>query len=306
MPTRRGVDRGQRLEVVEGPGRAPGPRAQRTPLLGRAALPLVGEPDDARGEAGAVVGLDAGGGERHVAPAGGDELIGGRRGGGLREAREARQRVVGHVAPAEHHEDRDGSLCVDRHDHRHLDVDRDRGMEGVVDVPDHPPGDDRLAADGRLHGLGHRPRDLRHVLGHAAVDLALEVLDDLGTALLPPHFRGRDLPAVLQGQDVRPVRIGVGLGRVVVRGVRHAGGGPAVVAGPKLRDAQLSQHVGVVFARELVEPGPLLGAHQERVRRRRPGPRVPWAGAPEPRGRAQGDCPGRKEEGCVVGWPRSP
>ena len=206
--------------------------------------------------------------ERHVAPAGGDELIGGGRGGGLLEAREARQRVVGHVAPAEHHEDRDGSLCVDRYDHGHLDVDRDRGMSGVVDVPDHPPGDDRLPADGRLHGLGHRPRDLRHVLGHAAVDLALEVLHDLGTALLPPHLRGRDLLAVLQGQDVRPVRVGVGLGGVVVRGVRHAGGGPAVVARPKLRDAQLSQHVGVVFARELVESGPLLGAHQERVRRR--------------------------------------
>ena len=157
------IDRRQRLQVVERAGRAPGPRAQRSPLLRRAALALVGEPDDARGETGAVVGLDAGGAERNVTPAGGDELLGGRRGGGLLGARESRQRLAGHVAPAEHDQDRHRPLGIRGHNDRHLDVHRDGGMRGVVDVADHAPGHDRLAADRRLHGLGHRPRDFRHV-----------------------------------------------------------------------------------------------------------------------------------------------
>jgi hypothetical protein len=76
--------------VVQGATSTPRPRAQRSPLLGRTALALVGEPDDARGEAGAVVGLDAGGAERHVAPAGGDELLRGGRGGWLLRVAETR------------------------------------------------------------------------------------------------------------------------------------------------------------------------------------------------------------------------
>jgi len=49
----------QRLKIIESARRAPTPGAQRTPLLRRAVVALVGEPDDASGESGAVVGLDA-------------------------------------------------------------------------------------------------------------------------------------------------------------------------------------------------------------------------------------------------------
>ncbi len=270
-----GVDRRQRLQVVERAGRAPGPRAQRSPLLRRPALALVGEPDDARGEAGSVVGLDAGGAERDVTPAGGDELLRGRRGGGLLEPGESRQRLAGHVAPAEHHQDGHRPLGIHGHDHRHLDVHAYGGMRGIVDVPDHSASHDRLAPDRGLHGLGHRPRDLRHTFGHTAVDLALEILGDLRTPPPPPHLGGRDLVAVLQSQGVRPVGIGVRLGGIVVRRARLAGGCAAVGAGPKLRDAELPHHVGVVFARELLQARALFGAEQERVRgsgrgRRRP------------------------------------
>src|SRR6266702_1124967 len=65
----------------------------------------------------------------------------------------------------------------------------------------------RRAATGGLDGLGDRPRDLRHVAGHAAVDLALEVIEDLRAPLPPPHLGARDSPAVLQRQYLRPVRM---------------------------------------------------------------------------------------------------
>ena len=158
-----GVDRGQRLEVVERAGRAPGPGAQRSPLLGSPALALVGEPDDAGGEAGAVVRLDARGAERDVAPAARDELIGGRRRGRLLRAREPEHRIAGHVAPAEHHQHGHRPLGIHGHDHGHLDVDADRGMGRVVDMADHSAGHHRLAADRGLHGFGDLPGDLGDV-----------------------------------------------------------------------------------------------------------------------------------------------
>jgi hypothetical protein len=58
-----GIYGGNSLEIVEGTGRAPSPGPQRAPLLGRAALALVGQADDAGCQSGAVVGLDAGGAE---------------------------------------------------------------------------------------------------------------------------------------------------------------------------------------------------------------------------------------------------
>ena len=46
-----------------------------------------------------------------------------------------------------------------------------------------------------------------------------------------------------------------------------AGGGTAARAGPQRRDAELLQHVGVILARELVEPRALLGGELERIPR---------------------------------------
>ena len=158
-------------------------------------------------------------------------------------------------------------------------------------MADHPPGHDGLAADRRLHGLGHRPGDLRHVGGHAAVDLALEVLDDLRTPLLPPRLGGRDLAAVLQGQGVRPVRIGVGLGGIVVGRVRLAGGALPFGPGRSFVMPELPHHVGVVLARELIQARALLGAEQERVRRARPEPPAPVAAAPGPSSHVAGSRP---------------
>ena len=128
------------LEVVEAARRAPRPGAQRAPVVRLARLALVDEADDARGQPGAVVGLDAAGADRRVAPAVGDELLGrgriGRRrrvaavrhGPGRSRARPAaacRAPAASRTA-AEHHHHRHRLRRAGRRHERHLDVDVDR------------------------------------------------------------------------------------------------------------------------------------------------------------------------------------
>ena len=55
-----GVDGRIGLEIVEPAGRAPGPGAQRAPIVGLSRLALVGQADDPARQPGAVVGLNAG------------------------------------------------------------------------------------------------------------------------------------------------------------------------------------------------------------------------------------------------------
>src|SRR6478609_1766741 len=63
------------LEVVEAARSAPRPGAQRSPVIRMPKLPLVDEADDALGETGAVIGLDAAGVDRRVSPSVGDQLF---------------------------------------------------------------------------------------------------------------------------------------------------------------------------------------------------------------------------------------
>ena len=60
------------FEIVESATRAPSPGAQCAPVFRLARLAFVDQPDDAAGEAGAVIGLHAGGIEQDEAPAGSD------------------------------------------------------------------------------------------------------------------------------------------------------------------------------------------------------------------------------------------
>ena len=70
-----GIDGVVGFEIVERAAGAPGPSAQCAPIFQRARLAFVDEADDAFGEAGAVVGLHAGGNERGVAPTFGEDLL---------------------------------------------------------------------------------------------------------------------------------------------------------------------------------------------------------------------------------------
>ena len=71
-----GVDGGVGFEVVEAAARAPGPGAQRAPVVGLARLAVIDQADDAARKSRSVVGLHAGRIEEHKAPAVGDELPG--------------------------------------------------------------------------------------------------------------------------------------------------------------------------------------------------------------------------------------
>src|SRR4051812_26761875 len=63
------------LEEIQCAARAPGPRAQGSPVLGFAGLAFVAQTDDAFGESGAIVSLNTGGNQDSVAPAPGENLL---------------------------------------------------------------------------------------------------------------------------------------------------------------------------------------------------------------------------------------
>ena len=259
-----GVDGLVGLEIVEAARGAPGPGAQRAPVVGLARLAFVDEADDALGEAGAVVGLDAGGVDGDETPAGGDELLGGGRiggdwgsgtrssggasglgAGGSRGSAAAGRAAAaeggedgsgsetGESAAAEHHHDGDGPLGVGGRDEGHLDIDGDVGIRGIIDVADELFAENGVAGDGGLHRFGDGPGDFRNVRGDAAQDFALEILNDFGPALVPPlsgvvtflpFFSVRTSGRLGKGFAVRFVVVGV------VGHPRHCrsgrGGGP--------------------------------------------------------------------------------
>ena len=81
--------------------------------------------------------------------------------------------------------------------------------------------------------------------GNAAEDFAIEELDDLRTALLPPDFGCGDALAVVQKQRIGQVGVDVGFGLVVIGGIGAVGA--AAGAGAKLFDAEQVHHALMVL-----------------------------------------------------------
>ena len=215
---------------------------------------------------GAVVGLDAAGLHRGVAPAVGDQLLGR---GRIRRCRRCGAGAPG-APPRPGPKPRAGG----------------GGVPGAGGMPERPPniiitgtglaafagvtsviwistvisgyGElstapiSSLPTTGRpptVESLGavDPPRHLGHVLRDAAEHLAIELLDDLGTALLPPRIGAGDLAAVLQRQDFRQVGIRIRQRLVVVGVIRR--GLVAARTGTQRLDAELLHHVLVVGCR---------------------------------------------------------
>ena len=109
-------------------------------------------------------------------------------------------------------------------------------------MPDQRLRDERDPTNGAFGGPGHLPGDFGHVGRDAAIDLALEVFEDLGTPLSP----------LLRGGDLRPIlhleRIGHGWHPVISGRFfeARAGLGTAALAGAKRLDAKLIHHVLMV------------------------------------------------------------
>ena len=211
------------FEIIQSARRAPGPRAQRAPVIRLARLAFVDEADDAFRQSRAVVGLNAVGTDRRVTPARGDELFGrGRAGIRAAASTERAEAIRGRgfagasrkVPPnaTEHHQHRHGTFGVRGSDQGHLNVHLDRRAGRVVHVADELFRDDRNLADHAIRRLRcDRPRDFRNILRHAAKDFALEVLDDFRAALLPPLLRRRDLLPALQRERIGQVGNGLAL-----------------------------------------------------------------------------------------------
>ena len=144
------------FEIVEAARSAPSPGPQRAPVVRLTGLALVDQADDAFGQTGAVVGLNAAGVDGGESPAIGDELLGaggsafggGEPAGARRAPRgiPAREMQLGNGAAAEHHHHRHGTLRVGGDHQRHLNIDLYVRVRRIVDMAEKLLSDD---TDGR-------------------------------------------------------------------------------------------------------------------------------------------------------------
>src|SRR5260370_23359360 len=112
---------------------------------------------------------------------------------------------------SEHHHDRHWTGGIRRSHQDHLNVDADLRVRRIIHVTRELLPDDRTRTNRRVYRVRYCPSDFGHVLGNTPEHLALEVLDNFGAALIPPHCGCRDSLAGLQGQDVGQIRKGIGL-----------------------------------------------------------------------------------------------
>ena len=201
------------FEIIKRAAGAPGPSAERAPIFQRTWLAFVDESDDAFGEAGAVVGLDAGGNDCGVAPIFGKDLLlpGGAsaiEGGPLFRSEAFFEGGENFGAEGEFEDDGDGSGGVGGSGKRELNVDGEERVGGIVDMAEEDCfGDDGDVFVEFARGADDFPADMRNVGGNAAEDVAVEVFDNLRAALRPPDLRGGDLVAIFEEE-----RIGEGVG----------------------------------------------------------------------------------------------
>ncbi len=202
-----GVDRLVGLKVVERAAGAPRPRPERAPVVQLSRLPLVEQADDAARQPGAVVGLDAGRDEDGVAPALRQQL--------LLPGRAWRRTAA--AAPPAGRGPKPNSIITGTGPVAFAGVVSVSWMStvtcGYEELSTWPTsflvttGTSPTTSSARPV-TSHRTLGVRG--GRAAVDLAIEVLDDLGAALRPLR-RSRDLLAVLHHQRVRQRGVRVGL-----------------------------------------------------------------------------------------------
>ena len=169
-------------------------------------------------QAGAVIGLNARRNQDGVSPPLGEHLL--LPGWTRRWRREPWRRSAARKDEAELHHHRHWSCRLRRCAQRQLDIDGDQRIGRIVHVPDKLLRDNRDVAVHLLGRRSHLPFHRWRPCGHAAINLPIEVLDDLGAPLLPPRGCRLHRRAVLQHERIRQRRIRVRLRLVEVRRVR--------------------------------------------------------------------------------------
>ncbi len=232
------------------------PRRERAPVVWLSRLAFVHQADDALGQSGTVVGLNAARVDRRVAPPRGNELF---RGGRTRVAskraesatsgrrgRTGRPGKASAAESAEHHQDGHGPLGIRGRYQGQLDVHLDGRKCRVVYVANELFTSNRQSAHDAVGDLlRHSPAHRRDALRHPANDFALEVLEDLGAALLPPLLGGCHFLAISQGERVGEIGVRIGLLLIVIGTIGSAGA--AAGAGPEPDDPQLLHHILMVL-----------------------------------------------------------
>ena len=165
-----GVDGAVGFEIVERATGTPSPSAECAPIVRRARLAFVDETNDAFGEAGAVVGLHAGGNERGITPAFGEDLL-------LPGGADTVERgpSFGSETPfygsedfgaqGKLHNDRNGRGGVGGSGEGELNVDGDEWVRRTVDVADEFFGDDGNVFVNFAGGTDDFPADTRPLAG---------------------------------------------------------------------------------------------------------------------------------------------
>src|SRR5262249_29713998 len=90
---------------------------------------------------------------------------------------------------AEHHHDGNRGFRLGQRHERHLDVHVGGREGGIIDVAYELFSDDRMRTYHSLNRLSDGPSHFRPVLWDASEDLAIEVFQDFGPALIPPRLR---------------------------------------------------------------------------------------------------------------------
>ena len=161
------------------------------------------------------------------------------------------------VGEALAHRGHEGRVDAKLHDHGHrafgvrrrgeaeVDIHLDCRVSRVIDMADQLLGDHGKVAILFIGGADHFPGDFRSMRRHAAVDFAVKELHDLRASLLPPHFGGGHLLAVVKCQWIGKIRIRIGL-RFVVIGVGRILRVRAVASRAKRSDMELIHHLLMV------------------------------------------------------------
>src|SRR5581483_4541460 len=189
-----------------------GPRAQCAPIVRLARLTAIDQADDALGQAGAIVRLDASWHDGGVAPSSRQQLFG--RGGIIIRTAELGKTVCRHgrvgcpwhsvtAESAKHHKNRDTVLGLGRGHQSHADVHADGRTIGVVDMSDEAFTVSRQLADETIGNIrDYAPRHFGDVLWYTPDHLAFEVLDNLGATQFPPRLSCGDLLSVFESEGV--------------------------------------------------------------------------------------------------------